>query len=167
MSKEHLVDKWHAKLARDPELAKYVAPGVARSYPMLGMRDGSKVLLYFYHVADQTGPNTIAIFPPHSVIALDYNALSLVEEVSDNPFDIPPFEETSYSLPAEEKAKNRERAARLRELYDLVAPRYPDEPAGNEGAELLETLKALVPYMLWPYYEAMAPDFIKWLGGGR
>ncbi len=163
MTTNYLVDQWKTQLSRVPELQKYAIPSIGRSYPMLAYADDALQLRYFYHYAEQIGPNSLELGAPDTRIAVSIDDFSLLREESNGVFDVEPFETTVYELTDDEMANKRKYVRRLKKLYDEMAKRYPKEASGQAGKDFLYVLEKLVPDVLVPYYRELSPDFVAWL----
>lgn len=163
MAKTGFLARWNVQVRSNPQLATLQSPGMARSYPMLAAEDGRLQTLHFYHVADQVGPNRLHLGPPLGCAVLDHADGSLLAAYTADQLGIEPFEETTYIVSAERQPVIRANVQRLRELYDVVVERFPDEPSGEAGPAFWDALRGVVPPLLLPAYEALSPDFVAWL----
>ncbi len=165
MPKTGFLAKWNIQTRSNPQLAALHSPGMARSYPMLAAEDGRLQTRHFYHVADQVGPNQLHLGPPLGYVVLDHDDGSLIAAYPAEELGIEPFEEMIYVVPPERQPIIAEKVRRLRELYEVIAARFPDEPSGDEGPAFWDALIGTVPPALLPAYEAISPEFVAWLKG--
>jgi hypothetical protein len=158
-----LVDEWRRRAARLPALDKYFQPGTGSSYPVFACDAEHVALCYFFHTADRVGPNQLYLGAPFAYVVLDAADFSVLDEVTDHPFDLQPFEDTVYELSEVEKEANKIRVGYLKHWYNRIAELYPDQPSGEDGKQFWDMLRKVVPPPLWPYYEALSPSFAAWL----
>lgn len=159
------IERWDTQVEANTQLQRLRQPGIGRSYPLFELIGGGLHTRHFYHVASLAGTRTMQIGPPGICVVMRLSDGELVARIDPAELGIAPFEVTEFTVPADEQARRREQVARLRTLYDTIAARYPHEPAGDAGTAFWETLRAVVPPMLWPAYEALAPEFAAWLRG--
>jgi hypothetical protein len=132
---------------------------------MLAAEDDRLQTRHFYHVADQVGPNQLHLGPPLGCVVMDQADGSLLAAYPADQLGIEPFDEMTYVVPPERQPAIRANVRRLRELYDVVVERFPDEPSGEEGPAFWDALRGVVPPALLPAYEALSPEFVDWLQG--
>ncbi len=155
--------RWDRQIRAQTRLARFERPDIGRSYPLPLIQHSRKVLRHFYYRATRLGPNTLYLGAPRVYFGLDYEEGTLVEEFAAEALGVASFEPTTYEVSETDQAGIRERAARLRALYDQVLPRYPDEPAGDAGTAFWALLQDVVPPLLVPYYRALSPEFMIWV----
>jgi hypothetical protein len=165
MADTTFLDRWEAQVRANATLANLHMPGMARSYPMLAAEEGRLETLHFYHVADQVGPNQLHLGPPLGCVVMDHAEGTLLATYTPDQFGIEPFEETTYVVPPDRQPAIRASVGRLRELYDVVAARFPGELSGEAGPAFWDALRGVVPPVLLPAYEALSPEFVAWLQG--
>lgn len=164
MAKTGFLARWDIQSRSDSRLAALHSPGLARSYPLLSAGDDGRLqTIHFYHVADQIGPNQLHLGPPQGCVVLDHTDGTLIDSFSADRLGIAPFEEMVYVVPPDRQPAIRARVRELRALYDVIAPRFPHEPAGEAGPAFWEALQVVVPRPLLPAYQALAPEFVAWL----
>lgn len=164
MAKTGFLARWDIQTRSNARLAELHSPGLARSYPMLSAAaDGRLQTRHFYHVADQVGPNQLHLGPPLGCAVLDHTDGTLIDSFSADRLGFEPFEEMVYVVPPDRQPRIRAKVRGLRALYDVIAPRFPHEPAGEAGPVFWEALTYVVPPMLLPAYQALAPEFVAWL----
>ncbi len=165
MPKTGFLARWNVQVRSNPQLAALQSPGLARSYPLLAAEDGRLQTCHFYHVADQVGPNQLHLGPPLGCVVMDHADGSLLAAYPADRLGIEAFEEMIYTVPPERQQVIRANVRRLRELYDVVVERFPDEPSGEEGPAFWDALRDVIPPALLPAYEVLSPDFVAWLQG--
>lgn len=156
----HLVDTWSQQVYTIDPLKPYHRPGVARSFPVLAHNDESLILVYFFYEAELVGPLDIQLKAPDFFVEVDTSDFSLV---GDGGFDLEPFETQVYHLSEVDKEANGQRVAWLKEQYDILAERFPNQPAEAYGPQFAGLLEKVVPPLLWPYYRSLSPAFWNWL----
>ena len=155
---------WHNCLQTIPELERYREEGIGNSYPMFAWSGDALMARHFYHLEQQTGPNSLLIGAPHALVTLKAADLSLVS-LQGNAFALKPLENTEFKISPGEQQTLRMQMNRLKLLYDEILGLYPKPPALAKASEYLSVLFSVVPPMLWPYYQVLAADFIAWVEG--
>ena len=143
-------------------MQQYFQPGIACSYPLLAHESDQIQIRYFFHPADQIGPDTLYLGSPRVCVIVDYQSLSVLKEIAD-PFTIEPFTPIEYKVSRSRRQQNQLYIEQLKGAYDTIVNLYPEQPSGGTGKQLITLLEAIVPNVLMPYYVAMSPDFIDWL----
>lgn len=155
---------WRDCLRHIPELERYREEGIANSYPLFAWSSSGLLARHFYHLAQQSGPNSLVIGAPHALVTLKAADLSLVS-LQGNAFAIQPFENTEYRVSPAEQQTLRSQMERLKLIYDRILESYPKPPSTTLASEFFSVLFSVVPPTLWPYYKVLAPDFIAWVEG--
>jgi len=151
---ENFLSIWHAHINNIPELEPFEDAGTSASYPCYFQTDQGSFIRYFYHLAEQTGTNTMHIGTPFALVTLHLDDFRLVE-LNKTGFDLPPFPAVEITLGNAERQTRRQLAARLITLYDALFQTYPKTPEPSIQREIYATLKQVVPEVLWPYYEIL------------
>ncbi len=155
--------QWDLQVRRHATLADLHTPGVARSYPLLATENGRVQTRFFFHMADQVGPNLLHLGPPLTCVVMDLADGTLLSAHRPDYYGIEPFEPIMYNVPLERRSEVRTHVQRLHQLYDVVVARFPGDSGSETGLAFWEALRGTVPPVLIPAYQAISPAFIAWL----
>lgn len=157
MTEQGFYRTWKMRLQALPGLQRFQQVGIGASYPMLAYTDAGLHVRHFYHAADQIGPDTMMFGPARVLVTLAYETFDIVS-TDFQPFDLPLFEQVEYTLTADERRARRPAIEHLEGLYDHLLATYPEAPGGDVVGDFAAALHAVVPPLLWPYYERLLPD---------
>jgi hypothetical protein len=162
MAEDTFLNRWDKQVREIPELNNLHQPDIGRSYPLPAVENGRIELRHFYHIASQTSGSSLYLGAPTVCAVLDSESGELLEMFPASELGVEPFEDMTYRLTNEQKAAIRPRIQQVKQLYDLVIDRYPDEPGGAAAHDFWTAFEGSVPPPLLPFYRALSPDFVAW-----
>lgn len=151
---------WQERIRAIPQLQRYQQVGIMTSYPVFAYTGDGLHMRHFYYSGEQIGPDTVTVGPPRLLVTLAYETFDIVN-VDFEPFELPLFEDTEYTLSADERAAKRPLIAQLQAEYDRLLASYPEPPESQALEDFGQALQSVVPPMLWPYYEILQRGVIQ------
>lgn len=162
MAEDTFWNRWNMQVRSIPQLKNLHQPDIGRSYPLPAYDENGLQVRHFYNRASQTGATTLRLGPPLICVSISYTDGSLLGAVPAKELGMEPFEETTYTVPAERQETIRALVEQVRRLYDPLLLSFPHEPGSSVGQEFWDAFTRIVPPILLPYYEALSPDFVEW-----
>lgn len=145
---------WWIKIRNAPIISSQIPLEAALSYPVCAQGE-----LRCFHYAVVSGH----IKRPFTLIRAALPHMELIELLVDQDEKLYP------GLPSElgeyEGSYDRDRHVELLNLVPALARIYLREPAGETGERYLQLLEQSIPRALRPFYEALNPQFFRWLYG--
>lgn len=151
---------WEEHLEDIPEVSRFLEAGIGTSYPILSSSKEGLLIRHFHHTAELLGPDELQYGMPRILVTLRYEDFKLVDLVIEPNLGVPPFQDTTYKVTAE-NAKPED----FDELYDELLKNYPKPPDKALAERYIAGLRKSAPPLLWPFYEVLLKDFQAWVTG--
>jgi len=141
--------------------------GHAVSLALPTLRYGIPAYAAFASPAVREPEQPVVQGPPDRWWLLDARsgAVAMFALCSLHPFAKEQFTKVTLPQPVGTVAELRQQLNEIQSLMDKLAPNFLRGEQGEAEVrhQLHRALRARIPQVLWPQYEALAPDFMAWL----